>query len=80
MEIQLLINVIAVLTSIIGAFIGWWVKSIQQTQKEIADDLKNMQISLPENYIKREDVNARLDKIDSVLERIFDKLEQKADK
>lgn len=80
MEWQALINIVAVLTSVIGVFIGWWVKSVQDTQKEIARDLKDVQISLPEHYMKKEDVNARLDKIDAVLERIFDKLETKADK
>ena len=80
MEWQYLINIISVLTTIIGVFIGWWIKSVQDTQKEISADLKAVQISLPEHYMKKEDVNARLDKIDAVLERIFDKLETKADK
>lgn len=80
MDWQILLNVISIFTSIIWAIIGWWVKSVQDTQKEIVKDLKSLQVTLPNDYMKKADVNARLDKIDDVLERIFDKLEKKADK
>jgi len=34
----------------------------------------------PKNYVSKTDIESRLDKIDATLERIFDKLEAKADK
>lgn len=66
---------------------GYWLNSISNTQSEtnknvsqLAKDVKELEIMLPNEYVKKEDINQRLDKIDSVLERIFDKLDEKADK
>ena len=39
-----------------------------------------IEVDLPTNYVRKVDIDARLDKIDNVLERIFDKLDEKADK
>ena len=48
--------------------------------KSLKDDIKEIEVDLPTNYVRRVDIDARLDKIDSVLERIFDKLDDKVDK
>jgi len=43
-------------------------------------DIKAIEIDLPKHYVSKADIESRLDKIDATLERIFDKLESKADK
>jgi len=70
-----------------GSVISYWVNSISNNQKSISDsqtdlakDLKTLEVLLPNEYVKKADINARLDKIDDILEKIFDKLDQKADK
>jgi hypothetical protein len=35
---------------------------------------------MSENYVKKIDITSRFDKIESILERLFDKLESKQDK
>ena len=60
--------------------IGWWCKEIWDSVKALKDDLKKIEVDLPTNYVRKVDIDDRLDKIDSVLERIFDKLDAKADK
>ena len=80
MEWQVIINIVAILTGIIGAIIGWWVKGIETNQKEMMNDLRRLEVKLPEEYVSKDEIKDRLDKIDDVLERIFDKLDQKADK
>jgi hypothetical protein len=42
--------------------------------------LQSIEVDLAKNYATKQDINTRLDKIDSVLERIFDRLDGKADK
>ena len=70
-----------------GSVISYWVNSISNNQKSISDsqtdlakDLKTLEVLLPNEYVKKADINASLDKIDDILEKIFDKLDQKADK
>ena len=87
MDSQSIFTVLAILSNIVMAVIGWWVKSIQSTQKamqeaqkEIVNDVRKLEVKLPEEYAKKDDLNSRFDKIDSTLERLFDRLENKVDK
>ena len=60
--------------------VGWWCKEIWDSVKSLKEDIKQIEIDLPKNYVSKADIESRLDKIDATLERIFDKLENKADK
>jgi len=60
--------------------VGWWCKEIWDSVKTLKEDIKQIEIDLPKNYVSKADIESRLDKIDATLERIFDKLENKADK
>lgn len=77
MDWQLMINLAggAVLTAI-----GWWCREIWDSVKKLKEDIQKIEVDLPNNYVKKAEINTRLDKIDSVLERIFDRLDGKADK
>lgn len=70
-----------------GGIISYWVNSISKSQDsciknqaELAKDLKNFELKVTDEYAKKEDINNRLDKIDDILSKIFDRLDQKADK
>ena len=60
--------------------VGWWCKEIWDSVKALKEDIKAIEIDLPKNYVSRAHIESRLDKIDTTLERIFDRLEHKADK
>lgn len=60
--------------------VGWWCKEIWDSVKTLKDDLKAIEIDLPKNYVSKADVESRFDKIDATLERLFDRLDGKADK
>ena len=60
--------------------IGWWCREIWDSVKALKEDIKRIEVDLPTNYVRKVDIDARLDKIDNVLERIFDKLDDKVDK
>ena len=77
MEFQSIVNLIG------GALlvgVGWWCKEIWDSVKALAKDVKAIEVDLPTHYVSKADIDSRLDKIDMVLERIFDKLDAKADK
>jgi hypothetical protein len=60
--------------------VGWWCREIWDSVKSLKDDVQRMEVDLSKNYVSRSEINTRLDRIDQVLGRIFDKLENKADK
>ena len=73
-------NVINFSGAALLAAIGWWCREIWDSVKSLRADIRKIEVDLPTNYVRRIDIDARLDKIDSVLERIFDKLDDKVDK
>ena len=77
MEWQSILNLAigAVLTAI-----GWWCREIWDSLKSLKSDLQRIEIDLPKSYVSKSEINTRFDKIDSILERIFDKLDAKVDK
>jgi hypothetical protein len=53
----------------------------------LKSDIKHIEICLPSNYVRKQDmsdlkhdIEARFDKIDNTLEKLFEKLDTKADK
>jgi len=77
MEFQSIVNLAG---GAILVAVGWWCKEIWDSVKALAKDVKAIEVDLPTNYVRKVDIDARLDKIDNVLERIFDKLDDKVDK
>jgi hypothetical protein len=77
MQFQDIFNLVG---SAILLAVGWWCREIWDSVKKLKDSVQSIEIDLAKNYATKSDINARLDKIDDVLERIFDKLDAKADK
>lgn len=77
MELQILFDTFA---SIFGVVLGWllkvvWdsVKDLQSNQRDIESDLHNM-------FVRKEDFKDALGKIEVMVSKIFDKLDEKQDK
>jgi hypothetical protein len=77
MDIQSLIN-FAMATAI--AVAGWFARTLWDAIKQLQVDLHNVEVHLPNTYVKQAEINARFDKLENMLERVFDKLDQKQDK
>jgi hypothetical protein len=77
MDAQTLINIGAgaILTTI-----GWLCRTLWDAVERLKTDIKHIEICLPSNYSRKDDIQCRFDKIDLTLEKIFDKLDTKADK
>lgn len=77
MDTQTIINLAggAILTTL-----GWFARQIWDSVQALKDDIRKIEVELPTNYVRRVDLDARFDRIEATLERIFDKLEAKADK
>jgi len=77
MEFQSLFNFVG---GAILVAVGWWCKEIWNSVKSLKEDIQAIQVDLPKNYVTKKDIENRFDRIDATLERLFDRLDSKADK
>lgn len=77
MESQHLINVGLGISS---AVFGWLARELWSAVKDLKEDLSNLSVELPKTYVTRDDYRADLKEIKDMLGKIFDRLENKADK
>lgn len=59
-----------------GTFGGWTLRSITNSLENLQKDHKQML----HQFVRRDDYKDALDRIEQILERIWDRLENKADK
>lgn len=77
MENQQLIN------ALIGggfAILGWFARELWGAVKELRADLAALREDLPKEYVAKYDYKEDIKEIKAMLEKIFEKLENKADK
>lgn len=60
--------------------IGWFARELWDATQKLKQDVSDLELNVSEHYVKKVDINARFDKIESILEKLFDKLDSKADK
>lgn len=77
MDTQIAFN-IAIGVIIAGG--GWWAKAIWDAISRLRDDLHAIEVDLPSSYIRKEDFNDAMKTINDKLDRIWFKLEEKADR
>ncbi len=77
MDNQEIVNVIG---GVLAVLIGWLGRELWDAVQKLKADMKDLEVALPTNYVRKDDMEARFDKIEIMLSRIFDKLEDKADK
>ena len=77
MDSQAVMNIASV--AAIGAG-GWFAREIWGAVKELRNDLHNIEVDLPKSYVSKLDMDKRMDHIEGMFQRIYDKLDGKADK
>ena len=77
MDDQKLMNIASTVAIAIG---GWFALGVWGAVKELRSDLHKLEIDLPKNYVSRFDMDKRMEHIETMFQRIYDKLDGKADK
>ena len=77
MDIQTIIN-FAVGAAL--ATIGWLARELWGAVKALQRDLHDLEIDLTKSYVTKEHIDKRLEHIEDMFQRIYDKLDNKADK
>ena len=60
--------------------LGWLGKTLWDAVQELKDDMKDIEVELPSHYVRKDELEVKLDKVEAMLNKIYDKLETKADK
>lgn len=77
LDTQELINSILVC---ISAVTGWFARELWNAVKELKQDLAKLREEMPKDYVMKEDYRRDIYEIKEYLSKIFDRLDNKADK
>jgi hypothetical protein len=77
MDKQTLFNV---LTSVVLAVVGWVGREVWGALQMLRKDLQKLEVNIPTNYVSKSDFTKTMDHIEDMFQRIYDKLDGKADK
>ena len=84
MDWQIIINIGAGSLLAVG---GWFARQLWDAVQELKKDVSKLELHLAEKYVKKSDVETfradmdkRFDRIESLFDKMFERLDQKADK
>ena len=60
--------------------VGLFARQLWEAVKTLKDDLHRIEADMPRTYVFKEDMDKRMDHIEHMFQRIYDKLDEKADK
>ena len=77
MDTQSLIKLVggAALTAL-----GWFAREVWGAVNELRRDLHQIEVDMPKEYVQKIDLDKRMQHIEDMFQRIYDKLDSKADK
>ena len=62
------------------AVFGWLGRELWDAAQKLREDLHQIESELPKIYVMKVDLDRRMDHIEQMFQRIYDKLDGKADK
>ncbi len=77
MDTQNIINIVAAVS--IGSG-GWFARELWGAVKDLRQKVHEIEVDLPKSYVSKADIDKRMDHIETMFQRIWDKLDGKADK
>ncbi len=77
LDAQALFNILA---SAFLAGVGWFAHSLYDSVNKLRDTVHQIEVELPKNYVVKDDLDKRMAHIEDMFQRIYDKLDGKADK
>ena len=62
------------------SIMGWFARQLWDSVQKLKSDIQRIEVDLPTSYVKKSDMETQFNKIEAMLEKIFDKLDAKVDK
>ena len=76
-EMQTIINLSG---AALLASIGWFARQVWEATQQLKADLHALEVDLPKTYVSKDDFSDTMKHIEDMFQRIYDKLDGKADK
>jgi hypothetical protein len=73
-------DVINIIIGTVLSVLGWFARQLWDAVQTLKSDMKQIEVSLPTHYVRKDELEQRFDKLESMLDRIFEKLDHKVDK
>ena len=77
MDFQTLINFCA---GAAVAVFGWFARELWVAVKDLKEDIHKIEVELPSHYLRKDEFAEAMKEVKEMLGKIFDKLDDKADK
>jgi hypothetical protein len=77
MELQ---NIIDISLGVAMAVIGWFAREMWGAVKELKSDLSKLREDLPKSYVVKDDYREDIRELKEIMNKVFDRLDNKADK
>ncbi len=77
MDFQTILNICAV--AAVTVF-GWFARELWVAVKELKEDIHEIEVELPSNYLRKDEFTENMKEIKEMLSKISDKLDDKMDK
>ncbi|UOF78213.1 hypothetical protein [Caudoviricetes sp.] len=62
------------------AVIGWFARQLWDAVQKLKADMSRLELSISDNYVKKDDFKDGIKELKEMLGKIFDKLDAKADR
>jgi hypothetical protein len=62
------------------AIAGWFARILWEAVQSLKSDVHQIEVDMPINYVRKDDMDKRMDHIEDMFKRIYDKLDAKQDK
>ena len=62
------------------AVIGWFARELWSAVKELKSDLSKLREDLPKSYVSKDDYREDIRELKEIMNKVFDRLENKQDK
>lgn len=73
-------SIINTLFALVSAGFGWFAREMWSAVKELKTDLARLREDLPKQYVPKDDYKEGVREIKDMLNKLFDRLDNKADK
>lgn len=77
LDAQSLVNFAGGLVVAVG---GWFARQLWDAVQKLKEDVHQIEVDLPKHYVQKDDLDKRMKHIEDMFQRIYDKLDGKADK
>lgn len=73
-------SIINIIIGTVLSVLGWFARQLWDAVQTLKADMKDIEVSLPTHYVRKDELEQRFDKLEAMLDKIFEKLDHKVDK